>query len=122
MAGICGIALRIAWDVNPFFIIRKCSMVVLLNVKLVPLNVRENKTIRECDKSAVTYDAGAAQCEDSTIKCEEKKKGTTECNKSTVTCDVGTIQCEDGTIKCEKKNKGTIECDKSIVTCNVGTA
>ena len=47
-------------------------MVVLLNVKIVPLNVRENKTIRECDKSAVTCDVGAAQCEDSTIKCEKK--------------------------------------------------
>ena len=39
----------------------------------VPPNVRENKTIRECDKSAVTYDAGIAQCEDSIIKYEEKK-------------------------------------------------
>ena len=48
-------------------------MVVLLNVKLVPLNVRENKTIRECDKSAVTCDAGTAKCEDSTIKCKKKK-------------------------------------------------
>ena len=45
---------------------------VLLNVKIVPLNVRENKTIRECDKNAVTCDAGATQCEDSTIKCEKK--------------------------------------------------
>ena len=50
MAGICGIALGIAGDVNPFFIIRKCSTVVLLNVKIVPLNERENNTIRECDK------------------------------------------------------------------------
>ena len=47
--------------------------VVLLNVKIVPLNVRENKTIREYDKSAMTCDVGAAQCEDSTIKCEKKK-------------------------------------------------
>ena len=47
-------------------------MVVLLNVKIVPLNMRENKTIRECDKNAVTCDVGAAQCEDSTIKCEKK--------------------------------------------------
>ena len=34
--------------------------VVLLNVKIVPLNVRENKTIRECDKSVVTCGVGAA--------------------------------------------------------------
>ena len=60
MARICGIALRIAWDVNPFFIIRECITVVLLNVKIVSLNVRENKTITECDKSAVTCDVGAA--------------------------------------------------------------
>ena len=46
---------------------------VLLNVKIVPLNVRENKTIRECDKSVVTCGVGVAQCEDSTIKCEKKK-------------------------------------------------
>ena len=59
MAGICGIALGIVGNVNPFFIIRKCITVVLLNVKIVPLNVRENKTIRECDKSAVTCDADA---------------------------------------------------------------
>ena len=44
-----------------------------------------------------------AQCDDSTIKCEKKNKGTTECDKSTITCDVSTTQCEDGTIKCEKK-------------------
>ena len=47
-------------------------MVVLLNVKIVPLNMRENKTIRECDKNAVTCDVGAAQCGDSTIKYEKK--------------------------------------------------
>ena len=29
------------------------------NVTKVPPNARENKTIRECDKSAVTCDAGA---------------------------------------------------------------
>ena len=58
MAEICGV-LQYLWDVNPFFIIGKCSMVVLLNVKIVPLNVRENKTIRECDKSTVACDVGA---------------------------------------------------------------
>ena len=54
-------------------------------------------------KSTITCDVGVAQCEDDTIKCEKKNKGTTECDKSTVTCDVGTTQYEDGTIKCEKK-------------------
>ena len=44
-----------------------------------------------------------AQCEDGTIKCEKKKKGTTECYKSIVACDVGTVQREDGTIKYKKK-------------------
>ena len=58
MAEICGV-LQYLWDVNPFFIIGKRSKVVLLNVKIVPLNVRENKTIRKCDKSAVTCDVGA---------------------------------------------------------------
>ena len=41
----------------------------------------------------------------STIKYEEKNKGTTEYEKSTVTCNVGTMQCENNTIKCEKKKK-----------------
>ena len=59
--------------------------------------------------------------ETSTIKYEEKNKGTTEYDKSTVTCNVGTAQCENKTIKCGKK-KGTTECDKSTVTCDVGTA
>ena len=43
---------------------------VVLNVKMV--NVRENKTIRECDKSALRCDVGAAKHEDSIIKCEKK--------------------------------------------------
>ena len=51
----------------------------------------------------VTCDVSITQCEDSTIKCEKKKKKKTiECDKSTVTCDVSTAQCENGTIKCEK--------------------
>ena len=48
-----GIVIGIAWDVNPFFIIRKYRTVALINVKIVPLNVGENK-------SAVTCDAGVA--------------------------------------------------------------
>ena len=56
----------------------------------------------ECDKSTVTYDVGIAQCEDSTIKCEKKKRYH-QMWWNTVTCDVGIAQCEDGTIKCEKK-------------------
>ena len=46
----------------------------------------------------VTYDVGAAQCEDKTVKCEKKNKGTTECDKRTVTCNIGTTQCENRTI------------------------
>ena len=41
---------------------------------MVPLNVKKNKGITECDKSTVTCDVGTPQCEDDTIKCEEKKK------------------------------------------------
>ena len=52
----------------------------------------------------VTCDVSITQCEDSTIKCEKKKKKekTIECDKSTVTCDVSTAQCENGTFKCKK--------------------
>ena len=64
------------------------------------------KKIREpsnITKKIVTGNVGTTQCEDDTIKCEKKNKGTTKCDKSAVTCDVGTAQCEDDTIKCEKK-------------------
>ena len=63
------------------------------------------------------------QCEDETVKCEERKKGTTKYDNSTVKCDVGTAQYEDVTIKCDKKkNKEITKCDKRTVTCDVGTA
>ena len=45
-------------------------MLVLYNVKMVPLNVRKNKGTTVCDKSTVTYDVSTTQCEDSTIKCD----------------------------------------------------
>ena len=48
-------------------------------------------------------DVRIAQCEDGTIKCEKKSKGTTQCDKRTVTCDVGTTQCEDRTINVRKR-------------------
>ena len=57
-------------------------MLVLYNVKMVPLNVRK------------------------------KKKRTTECDKNIVTCDIVTAQCEDGTIKCEKKIKEPLNVTK----------
>ena len=47
-------------------------VLVLCNVWMVPLNVRKNKRITECDKSIVTCDVGTAQCEDGTIKYEKK--------------------------------------------------
>ena len=58
-------------------------MLVLHNVKMVPLNVRKkNKRTTERDKSSVTYDIGTAQCEDEIIKCEKKNNGTTKCDKN----------------------------------------
>ena len=54
-------------------------------------------------KKTVTYDVGTVQCEDGTIKCVKKSKGTTKSEKRIVTCDVGTAQCEDRIVKCEKK-------------------
>ena len=79
-------------------------MLVLHNVRMVPLNVRKkNKRTTERDKSSVTYDISTAQCEDEIIKCEKKNNGTTKCDKNLVTYDVSTAQCEDGTIKYEEK-------------------
>ena len=60
--------------------------------------VRELPNVRK----ELSCDVGTAQCEDGTIKFEEKSKGTTKYEKIIVTCNVGTAQYEDGTIKCEK--------------------
>ena len=58
-------------------------MLVLHNVRMVPLNVRKkNKRTTERDKSSVTYNIGTAQCEDEIIKCEKKNNGTTKCDKN----------------------------------------
>ena len=56
----------------------------------------------KCDKSIVKCGVGIAECDNRTVKCEEKK-GTAKCDKRTVTYDVGIAQYEDGTVKCEKK-------------------
>ena len=47
-------------------------MLILHNMRMIPLNVRKNKGTTECDKSTVTCDVGTAQCKDGTIKCEKK--------------------------------------------------
>ena len=74
------------------------------NVRIEPLNVR--KKVREppnVKKKTVTCDVRIAQCEDGTVKCKKKSKGTTKCEKRTITCDIETAQYEDETVKCEKK-------------------
>ena len=41
-----------------------------------PSNIRKkNKGTTECDKSIVTCNVGAAQCEDETVKCEKNNQG-----------------------------------------------
>ena len=61
-------------------------MLVLHNVRMVPLNVGKNKGTTEYDKSTITCDVSTTQCEN----VKKKNNGTTECDKNTVTCDVGT--------------------------------
>ena len=70
--------------------VRSEVMLVLNNVRIEPSNVR--KKIKESLNvtRTVTCDVGIAECEDETVKCEKKNKGTTKCDKRTVTCDVGT--------------------------------
>ena len=59
-----------------------------------PSNVR--KKVREplnVTKKIITCDVETTQCDDRTVKCEEKNnnnKGTTECDKRTVTCNIRT--------------------------------
>ena len=127
-------------------------MLVLYNVRIVPLNMRKkNKETTECDKRTVICNFCSPQCEDSTIKCK-KNKGTSECDKSSITSNVNTMQYENNIIRCEKKkiknppnvtkvqsyvtlvlrnarmtpsnmrNKGTMECEKTTVTCDVEPA
>ena len=48
-------------------------MLVLHNVRIVPLNVKKNNGTTEYDKSTITYDVSTTQCEDGTIKCEKIK-------------------------------------------------
>ena len=43
------------------------------------------------------------QCEDGTVRCEEKNKGTAKCDKRIVTRDIKTAQCENGTVKCRSE-------------------
>ena len=47
-----------------------------------------NKGITECDKSTVIYDVDTIQCENGTIKYEEKKKGNHRIWQ-VQSCDVG---------------------------------
>ena len=47
-------------------------MLILHNVKMVPLNVRKNKRSTECDKNTIIYDIDTTQCEDGT---SQKKEG-----------------------------------------------
>ena len=49
-------------------------MLVLPNVTIEPSNVRKNKGTTECDKSTITRDVSIVQCDNGTVKCEEKIK------------------------------------------------
>ena len=52
-------------------------MLVLSNVTIELLNVRKkNKKTIECDKSTVTSHVGITQCDNETVKCEEKIKAS----------------------------------------------
>ena len=101
-------------------------MLVLLNITMKPSNLRKKK-IKEplyVIKKIVKCNIGTAQCDNGTVKCEEKKKETTKCDKRIVKCDVGTVQCEDGTVKCEKKVREPPNVKKELshvilVLCNV---
>ena len=50
-------------------------------------------------QNTITCNVGTAQCEEGTIKYEEKNKR----NHQIWQIQLGTAQCEDDTIKCEKK-------------------
>ena len=77
-------------------------MLILHNVRIVPLNVRKireppNVTKVQSHVMLVLHNVRVIPLN------VRKKKKTTECDKSIVTCNVGIPQYKDGTIKCEKK-------------------
>ena len=98
-------------------------ILVLHNLRMVPLNVRKNKGTTECDKSTITCDVGIAQCEDGTIKYEKKIREPLTITKlqSHVMLVLHKVRMIPSNVR-KKKNKRTIECDKSTITCDVGTA
>ena len=51
-------------------------MLILHNVRMVPLNLRKNKRSTECDKNTIIYDIDTTQCEDDTS--QKKEGGTVE--------------------------------------------
>ena len=53
-------------------------MLKLHNVRMDPSNVKKNKETTKYDKRTDIGDVEIAQCEDGTIKCEKKSKGTIE--------------------------------------------
>ena len=70
-------------------------------------------------QKTIICDVGTTKCEDETIKCEKKNKGTTKCDKRTITCDVGTAQCVDEIVKCEKKLRELSNVTKNCQPHNV---
>jgi len=48
-------------------------MLVLHNMRIELLNVREKKGTTKCDKSVVKCYVGTTKCDDKIIKCEKKK-------------------------------------------------
>ena len=96
-------------------------ILVLHNLKMVPLNVRKNKETTECDKSTITCDVDIAQCEDGTIKYKKKIREPSTITKvqSHVMLVLHKVRIIPSNVR--KKNKRTIECDKNTITCDVGT-
>ena len=92
-----------------FFFFLRNNYNLLLTPQLKTFSPKSPSTLymERCQFSykafGVTCDVRTAQCEDQTVKCEKKNKGTTKYEKRTVTYDVGTAQCEDEIVKCEKK-------------------
>ena len=67
-------------------------MLVLLDVKMEPLNVRKNKKTIECDKvrSHVMLVLYNVTMKLSNVK-NKKKNGLTECDKSTIQHDISVL-------------------------------
>ena len=65
-------------------------ILVVLTVMIEQSIVRKKQGNTRYDNSTIKSNISTAQCNNGTVKFENKKQGNIECDKNRVRCDVGT--------------------------------